>query len=67
MYLDRLSSRRGGGEEIMDSFVIDFKVGATQEVLSGRGATNKGEDVFHGAGNDTRFIFITTLEQLLTV
>ena len=51
----------------MNGFVVDFEVGASEEVFSAWSASDVGEDVFHGAGYDAWLIFIPALRKKKTV
>jgi hypothetical protein len=51
----------GGGrgrEEIVDSFIVDLKVGTTEEVFAGGSAADEGENVLHGARDDAGLVVV---------
>lgn len=40
----------------MDAFVVDFEVRTSQQIFSGRCPADERKDIFHRAGDDTRFV-----------
>jgi hypothetical protein len=46
----------------VDTFVVDFEVGAAEEVLARGCATDVGENVFHRARNYTGLILVSGLQ-----
>ena len=59
MNLDGLGGRRG--QEVDDGFVVDFDVGAPEEVFAGC-VFDVGEDVLHSSGDDTGLFVVPRLE-----
>ena len=58
--LDRLG--RWGGQEVDDSFVVDFDIRTTKEVFAS-GVFDVGEDILHGSGDNARLVVVTRLEE----
>ena len=51
----------------MDTFVVDFEVGTTQEVFTCGCAADVGEDVFHRAGDNTRLVLVSGLRDVVNI
>lgn len=56
--LDRLRGWRG--QEVDDSFVVDFDVRASKEILAGC-VLDVGKYVLHGSRDDTRLVVVSCL------
>jgi hypothetical protein len=51
----------------VDTFVVDFEVGAAQEVFPRGCATDVGEDVFHRAGDYTGLVLVAGLHIVINI
>jgi hypothetical protein len=51
----------------VDTFVVDFKVRAAQEVFTRGCAADVCEDVFHRAGNNTRLVLVSGLRDVVNI